>query len=56
MEWGVFTKYVRVNESIVQNMINIFTSHNLHPFNINEEILDIKTWQEWPFEVIWRKN
>jgi FkbM family methyltransferase len=34
MEWGVFTKYVRVNESIVQNMINIFTSHNLHPFRV----------------------
>jgi FkbM family methyltransferase len=55
MEWGVFANLVKVNESIVENMMRIFVINDLHPFDLDENRLRPRFWRQWPFVVIWMK-
>ena len=42
-------------DPLVQNMIKLFTDHQLIPYE-NENKLDLNRWKSWPFDVIWKKE
>ena len=56
MEWGVFANHVKVDESIVENMMRIFVINDLYPFDLDENRLRPRFWRQWPLEVIWMKH